>query len=227
MRFRLPRPLHGWRELSYEVIIIVIGVLLALGGAQLIDMVNMRGEVAGFRQAVDHELGRNLGIYQTVMAARPCATRRLAELEQFLADSGAGRQDRLARQIGRPFTQTGFFSVWDNKGADVVEDLPLALRTQYGELYDEFRNNERLRLNEREVWRGLSQFEQPEPLDHADRLRMRELLTRAEQLNEVAAPNYDYVVGLAGPLGIRPIRDEKVAHLSSDDSFCQPLLASA
>ena len=58
-----------------------------------------------------------------------------------------------------------------------------------------------------------------------DRMRMRELLTRAEQLNEVAGPNYDYIVALAGPLGIRPIRDEKVAHLSSDDSFCQPLIA--
>ena len=225
MRFRLPRPLHGWRELSYEVIIIVIGVLLALGGAQLIDALDSRSDVASFRQAVDHELGRNLGIYQSVMAARPCVTRRLADLERFLADSGDGRQDRMAHQIGRPFMQTGFFSVWDNKGADVVAHLPLALRTQYGELYDEFRNNERVRLNEREVWRGLSQFEQTEPLDHADRLRMRELLSRAEQFNEVAVPNYDYVVALAGPLGIRPIRDDKVAHLSSDDNFCQPLLA--
>jgi hypothetical protein len=227
MRFRLPRPLHGWQEFAYEIIIVVIGVLLALGGAELIDSLNSRSEVASFEEAVNHELGRNLGIYQSVMAARPCAARRLADLERFLADSLAGRQDRMARPIGRPFMQTGFFSVWDNKGSAAVDDLPLALRTQYGELYDEFRNNERVRLNEREVWRGLAQFEQPEPLDHADRVRMRELLTRAEQFNEVAGPNYDYTVALARPLGIKPIRDDKVAHLSSDDSFCQPLLATS
>ena len=31
MRFRFIRPLHGWRELIHEVIIVVIGALLALG----------------------------------------------------------------------------------------------------------------------------------------------------------------------------------------------------
>lgn len=30
MGFRLPRPLHGWREFTYEIAITVIGVLLAL-----------------------------------------------------------------------------------------------------------------------------------------------------------------------------------------------------
>jgi hypothetical protein len=225
MRFRLPKPLHGWRAFAGEVGVIVLGVLIALGGQQLIEDWQWNSEVKGFRQSVEHELGRNLGIYQSIMASRPCATRRLADLEHFLGDSRAGRQDRIARPIRRPFMQTSYFSVWDNKGAEVVEHLPLLLRTQYGELYDEFRNNERVRLNEREVWRGLAQFEQPEPLDHADRVRMRELLSRAEQLNEVAGPNYDYTRALARPLGIHPIRDEKVAHLSSDDRFCQPLLA--
>jgi hypothetical protein len=225
MRFRLPKPMHGWRAFAGEVGIIVFGVLIALGAQQLVEDWQWNSEVGDFRKSVEHELGRNLGIYQSVMAARPCAARRLADLEHFLADSRGGRQDRMARPIGRPFMQTGFFSVWDNKGAEVVEHLPLELRTQYGELYDEFRNNERVRLTEREVWRGLSQFEQPETLDHSDRMRMRELLSRAEQLNEVAGPNYDYIVALAGPLGIQVIRDKKVAHLPSDDSFCQPLLA--
>ena len=225
MRFRLPRPMHGWRAFAGEVGVIVLGVLIALGAQQLVEAWQWNGEVKDFRESVENELGRNLGIYQSSMESRPCVTRRLAELERFMSDSQAGRQDRIARPIGRPFMQTGFFSVWDNKGAEVVEHLPLALRTQYGELYDEFRNDERVRLNEREVWRGLAQFEQPEPLDHGDRVRMRELLSRAEQFNEVAQPNYDYVLALAKPLEIEPIRDEKVAHLSSEDSFCQTLLA--
>lgn len=226
MRFRMLRPLHGWHEFAYEIVIVVIGVLLALAGAQLLEDWQWTSEVKDFRRSIDHELGRNLGIYQSIMAAHPCATRRLADLERFLADSRAARQDRIVRPIGRPFLQTGFFSVWDNKDAAVVEHLPAERRLQYAELYDELRNNERVHLNEREVWRGLSQFEQPEALDHADRLRMRELLSRAEQLNEVAQPNYDYILALARPLGIRPIRDEQVAHLSSDDSFCQSLSAS-
>ena len=37
MRFRVPRPLHGWQEFTYEIVIVVIGVMLALAGAQLIE----------------------------------------------------------------------------------------------------------------------------------------------------------------------------------------------
>jgi hypothetical protein len=226
MRFRFFRPLHGWREFIHEIVIVIIGVLLALAGAELIDSLRWRSEVRSFRSAVDHELGRNLGIYRSVTVGRDCGSRRLAELERFLADSNRGRQDKLRRPIGRPFLQTFYFSVWDNKGADVTDHLPLNLRTSYGELYDEFRNNGQVLLNERDVWRSLTQFEQPVPLDNASQMRMRELLTRAEQFNTAAAGNYDYIVRLAGPLGIKAIADPQLKPPGASDSFCQPLLAS-
>lgn len=69
MRFHLPKPLHGWREFAYEIVIVVFGVLLALGGAQLIDTLHSRSEVASFRSAVDHELGRDLGVYAHIIAS--------------------------------------------------------------------------------------------------------------------------------------------------------------
>ena len=225
MRFRVPRPLHGWQEFVHEIVIVVIGVLLALGGAQLLETLQMRSEVASFRESVDHELGRDLGIYQSMMPWRACVTRRTRELEKFLVDARAGRHDPLARPIGRPFMQTFYFSAWDNKGSAVTDQLPFKLRTAYGEVYDEFRNNERVLLNERDAWRSLAQFEQPLPLDVGSQLRLRELLSRVEQYNEVTPANYDYIVTIAKPLGIRPIRDNVVAHVPSDFNFCQPLFA--
>jgi riboflavin kinase/FMN adenylyltransferase len=44
----LPRPLHGWHEFAYEIVIVVAGVLLALGGAQVLDTIHSRSEVASF-----------------------------------------------------------------------------------------------------------------------------------------------------------------------------------
>jgi hypothetical protein len=225
MLFRLPKPLHGWREFFNEIIIVVIGVLLALGGAQLLDTVRSRSEVASFREAVDHELGRDLGIYQSMMPWRACVTRRTRELERLLTDARAGHHDPLARPIGRPFMQTFYFSAWDNKGGAVTDQLPFKLRIAYGEVYDEFRENEKVLLNERDAWRSLAQFEQPLPLDVASQLRLRELLSRVEQYNEVTPGNYDYIVTLARPLGIHPIRDQIVVHVPSDASFCRPLFA--
>jgi hypothetical protein len=37
MRFRLPKPLHGWRAFVGEVGIIVVGVLIALGAEQAVE----------------------------------------------------------------------------------------------------------------------------------------------------------------------------------------------
>ena len=225
MRFRIFRPLHGWREFIHEIIIVLIGVLLALGGAQLIDTLHSRSEVTRFRAAVDHELGRDLGVYAHIIAQRQCADGRLADLKRFLDDSSAGRTDRLDRPIGHPFMQTLFFSAWDNKGGAIMDQLPLDLRVAYGELYDELRNNEKVLINDLDVWRSMAIAEQGQPLDHADRVRLRELVTRAAQVNANARPNHDYVVKLAQALHIEPIGDPNLERLASDESFCQPLLS--
>jgi hypothetical protein len=60
----------------------------------------------------------------------------------------------------------------------------------------------------------------------ASQLCLRELLSRVEQYNEVTPGNYEYIVTLAKPLGIHPIRDQIVVHVPSDARFCQKLLAN-
>src|SRR3954468_14824580 len=205
MHFHLPKPLHGWRALAGEVGIIVIGVLIALGAEQLVEAWHWRSEANDFSKAVDHELGLDLGTYHSIMVQRPCVTRRLAELERYLAESSAGRRLSFQRPIGWPKRYSQYTSVWNNRGADVTAHLPGDRRLQYAELYDEFANNDTLRQAEREVWRELADYDQPEPLDHADRRHLRGLLTRAEQMNLVTISNYDFILTLTKPLGIHPL----------------------
>src|SRR3954451_5693850 len=144
MHFHLPKPLHGWRAFVGEVGIIVVGVLIALGAEQVVENLRWRSEAGHFREAVDHELGRDMGVYQAALQQESCADRRLVDLERLLADSRAGRQDKLAEKIGSPVSFSLYFSVWDNKGAEVTAHLPPDVRVGYGEAYDEFRNYETL-----------------------------------------------------------------------------------
>jgi hypothetical protein len=225
MHFHLPKPLHGWRDFTGEVGIIVIGVLIALAAEQVVEAAHWRSEVRHFREAVDYELGRDLGVWALMMEQRPCVARRLDDLDRLLAASTSGHSLKLLRPIDRPASYSSYYSVWDNKGADVTGYLPLKVRLRYGELYDELHNQDVVRLSEREVWRDLARFDQPEPLDHQDRMLMRELLTRARQLDEAERGNAGYIAGIAAPLGIRPIADPDQPHLSSENSFCRPLIA--
>lgn len=226
MHFHLPKPLHGWRAFAGEVGIIVIGVLIALSAEQWVEAAHWRTEVRDFRAAVDHELGRDYGIYATNMQSRACVARRLADLQTLLDGSAAGHQPRLRWPIGRPPNYTYYFSVWDNKSAEVMAHLPLDVRIRYAEFYDDFRNADQVRDRELNLWRSLSQFEQPESFTHDDRMRFRELLTRVTQADVAQRNNYAYESDRLRAAGIRPIADAYAGRFPGDPSFCQPLLAA-
>ena len=132
----------------------------------------------------------------------------------------------LLRPIGRPAAFSGYYSVWDNKDAQVDAHLPLQLRLRYGELYDELRDADALGTREVDGWRSLSQFDQPEPLDQSDRLRLRELLTRARELDSSRRNGFVEITKLAQSLAIKPIADPVMRSRPRDAGFCQPLLPS-
>jgi hypothetical protein len=56
MHFHLPEPLHGWREFTGEVGIIVIGVLIALGAEQVVEQWSWERKVQAAEDAMQREL---------------------------------------------------------------------------------------------------------------------------------------------------------------------------
>lgn len=56
MHFHLPKPLHGWREFSGEVGIIVIGIMIALGGDQVVEHFRHKNDLREAEEAMVMEL---------------------------------------------------------------------------------------------------------------------------------------------------------------------------
>jgi len=56
MHFRLPKPLHGWREFIGEVAIIVLGVLIALSAEQAIENWRWHEQLGAGRDALRADL---------------------------------------------------------------------------------------------------------------------------------------------------------------------------
>src|SRR5690349_3803007 len=100
MHFHLPKPLHGWREFAGEVGIIVIGVLIALGAGQVVDVINQRGDARAARENVVDEIEQNLDIFRRRAEIQPCIDRRLDEIEQLIRSAPAPLPRPL--WIGRP-----------------------------------------------------------------------------------------------------------------------------
>lgn len=60
MRFRLPKPLHGWRAFAGEVGIIVLGVLIALGAQEVAQNIQQRSDARDADRAIRGELELNM-----------------------------------------------------------------------------------------------------------------------------------------------------------------------
>ena len=86
--FRLlkPRPPNGWNAAAWELAIVVLGVLIALGAQQAVEALNDRRIAAETRAEVTDELNSDLMSLVLRRSAEPCIDRRLTELRAIVAE---------------------------------------------------------------------------------------------------------------------------------------------
>lgn len=104
MHFRLPRPLHGWREFAGEVGIIVLGVLIALTFEQIAEEIHWSQAVRQAHAEIRAETGTANRFFAFRAAAEPCIGKRLDSIGQVIenvaAHKGTGRIESIGPDIG-------------------------------------------------------------------------------------------------------------------------------
>ena len=88
--FRLLRvkPPNGWHAVAWELLIVTLGVLIALGAQQMVETVRDRQVAEQTRSAVTEEIGQNLLSLSLRATAEPCIARRLGELHALVNQWG-------------------------------------------------------------------------------------------------------------------------------------------
>jgi hypothetical protein len=121
MRFRFPKPLHGWHEFVHEIIIVVIGVLLALAGAELVENWRWQWQVGSTRRSIANELVLNANQAAGRLAVEDCMRDRIGELAARLkATSGRWTGDPMPVAPGSIPTPH-----WENRSMGRVYAVPL------------------------------------------------------------------------------------------------------
>jgi hypothetical protein len=225
MHVHLPKPLHGWRAFAGEVGIIVVGVLIALGAEQMVEALHWHSEVAGFRSAVRQEVALDLGTYRFRMNENGCVKARLDQLDRWLDSWRSGRPLTLTGPISAPASLSLQTSVWGGRDANVMAHVPDDERLELGKLYDRFANNEVHRLDERETWLRLGEFDGATALDQHDLMRLRGLITRARYRDSHMTDNAVRYFDIAKEMGIAPhVQDDPP---TVDPAFCRSILPAA
>ncbi len=224
MRLRLWNPVNGWAGFVTELVIVVLGVLIALGAQQALDNMRWRGDVREFRAAVDNEVGFNLGAYADRLKQSACINRRLDQLDRWHTGLSAGGRLPLTSRIGRPTTTSLRTSVWHSRTPDVTAHLGLENRLAYAAFYDDFAGYQIIGDRERQLWGELLDFEGAASLDQRDLLRLRGLIERGRLASRLIDGNWPMLSRRSAAFGIRPWEEED---LQASETVCEPLMWAA
>ena len=91
MRLNRWKPENGWRAFSTELIVVVLGVLIALGAEQVVKQINTNKEVTEARTALREEIGSATADIRARLALSACVTRRSMSLITAFSSIGEGK----------------------------------------------------------------------------------------------------------------------------------------
>jgi hypothetical protein len=227
MHFHLPKPMHGWREFAGEVGIIVVGVLIALGAEQLVEMEHWRDAAGAAQDSVAEEMQDEYFAASEMAIAQPCIDRQLELLEKAVLAPGAYRPVPSYSEGAFRFSFRGPARAWsdhvwqsvsnDGTAAHFDRETRLGLAAFYGLVeYIRAKNAEadmlRLRLG------ALSQPIQP---DAAARAGLVADMEQARGLYQIMALVSNQVIGQGEALGIRPKPEMFRTAKSGTIEFCR------
>ena len=185
MHFRLPKPLHGWREFAGEVGIIVVGVLIALGAEQVVEATHWRSEVAAERQSLLQEANDNVSAIGSREAQQPCVDRRLAEIRTILERHHRGEAIRTIGPIGRPSSVYSARGTWDIALAgQALSHMSYDDKLAFSDSFTDFALWDRIVGEEKAIWLRLAPLNMSDLLSEQDWSGVRSAYADAVAYND-------------------------------------------
>jgi len=194
MHFHLPKPMHGWREFTGEVSVIVLGVAIALGAEQVVETLHWRhaGQQAieGMTTDAVDQRGALLARYEQ----QPCIDRRLADLGTLFARHDAGQPLGQYNSVGRPFYSTGYSTSWDLAVADgSLAHLSFAERSRFAAAFGAYGLYNQQMWEEKRVWQQLQMLNHLASFTPADWSQARQAYDLASDFSasfRITMPEY-------------------------------------
>ena len=219
--FRLMKlkPPHGWHAVAWELLIVTLGVLIALGAQQVVEGLHQRNEINQLVLALRSELADDHARWAHIRASDPCTLQRLDALEQWNAIAPA---DARLKRAYRLFLWNMHSGAWDlAKTSESTANIPLRERLTFASLYEAI-NNWRQFINEEnanaQALSGLlATANQPE-----NRRQIAYRLSLARGYVSRRQFNYDYMFTRFDALRIAP-DDSQMTVRANDKLLCEPL----
>ena len=211
-----PKTWHGPRGFFREYLIIVVGVLTALGGQQAVDWIHQQGELAETREALREELAKDSSIIVTGAAVDRCRSELYAKYADW---ARGGNRPEKVQLVGVPFPS---FSAWDVAKAGPLSRMPVNERLTYSQVYERLEGQRTNDTNQLSVGLEMAQYFDLEQLAPDQAQRVLELNNAARtQVTGKGRTSADILNDLQA-LGISPAPASESRREAVND-FCKAL----
>lgn len=101
MEIHKPRSVHSFREFLSELGVVVLGIVIALGGEQLIEHMRDNHKASEARTGIRDEIGMNIAVLLSRSSTQSCIDQRIDEIGRLL-DASDGANYVVPLWLGRP-----------------------------------------------------------------------------------------------------------------------------
>ncbi len=213
------KPPHGWNAVAWELGIVVLGVLIALGAQQMADDFNWRQRVAVVRQSIMSELGNNRARWEENLNTVRCALQEIDQLDAWVAAApGPPPPDIRLIAGGRVFSTHSANWVLATNSL-TMDHFPMREQLAFASLYDGIAHRQE---SITAVTRSFDRIQTLVPLafNPTARLELREAIGSARSEIASMIDNEGYMNRHFDAVGVKPDRSDFEADISG--SGCAP-----
>ncbi|THD65263.1 hypothetical protein [Phenylobacterium sp.] len=197
MEIHKPKPWHGVREFLKEYLIIVVGVLTALGAEQVAELAHQAAEVHEARASLQAEIKANISVIVWGIEEDRCL---LSQMDAYGAWARGGPKPARLRSILPQFGT----SSWDTVKASAVTHMPLHERLMLAELYDGLANQQKVIDLQRSNSLVLFGAHERNALNPSDAGRVLDAVANERAMADFYTGNGKALLAKAADMGVRP-----------------------
>ena len=224
--FRLIKltPPHGWSAVGWELGIVVLGVLIALGAQQLVETLYWDGEVASERKALLQEARDSFDSIALRAAQQTCVDKRLAEIEIALQRHRRGEPVGIINRVGLPTRQSATRGTWQIALAgQALSHMGNAEKLKLSDTFIGFDLWDQAGAAERDAWLRLTPLSYPDLLTETGWSGVLSAFASAVALNDRMRAFTLFQLEKASELGLKGSAAPVAGSEQLTSEICKPL----
>lgn len=199
----LLRRLNSRRSIAGEILVIVIGVLIALFAEEVVQRLNWQEQVKEARKALDEQLLESKYAALERLAANRCVVTRLEELDQIVA-GGRSVSKTVSSGFSLAPVRLWASSSWDAATASgAVARMTPEVRHRYANLFSMNAVLNDMNLDEFQTFAELRTIERHSELTETSRDRLAQNVARLRSYNELLTLAATQWLEVAQPLELQ------------------------